>query len=446
MKPPRHITVKRNFSDTTKKNAIVRNLQVNAGEFRCEICNLLLNPSEERFHFDHIEPYAKGGRPTLANCQVLCKKCNLKKSDRELEIFLFEQKAIRLMEEASNIHSNHGKNATKEISTKESELRRQKKESFLEEPILNQEKIDHISVKQILAFVADHGGIKKADLNRRGNQLPTITYVNKKWGGIIPMKEALGIHTGLQKWTRDNVKKALNHWIKQYGELRQTDLTQKNRLPSLPCILRYLPELNNFTEIKEYFGLERSHETWTKEKAILAGEKFIATHGPCLRQYHLNKANGLPSTKTLDRLFGGLRNYQKRVGSSVYDRNKKKTRADINAAIDKLFDQKDRVVKNKSHFYKKFPFSERAVSRLYGSTDQLFLEYSILETNPKRASFSKEDIDKLIKAFVKKHGGNVPKDRELKGFGLPSKDSIEKFYQNYRQPFIYFFRLYLKSQ
>ena len=33
------------------------------------------------FHADHIEPYSKGGRTTVANGQLLCRKCNLKKSN-----------------------------------------------------------------------------------------------------------------------------------------------------------------------------------------------------------------------------------------------------------------------------------------------------------------------------------------------------------------------------
>ncbi len=32
--------------------------------------------------FDHIIPYTKGGANTLANVQLLCRSCNLKKSDR----------------------------------------------------------------------------------------------------------------------------------------------------------------------------------------------------------------------------------------------------------------------------------------------------------------------------------------------------------------------------
>jgi hypothetical protein len=293
--------------------------------------------------------------------------------------------------------------------------------------------------------VSEHGGIRKADLNRKSNQLPSISYVRNRWGGIIPMKEALGIQSGLQKWNRKRVEDTLKQWIEEGGDLLQSDLLQKNRLPSLPCILRYFPELKSFNEIKEHFGLQRTHEEWTKDKAINAGKKFISNHGPHLRQYHLNKTNGLPTARTIDRLFGSLRNYQETIGSSIHDRNKKKTVDDVKAAIDELFGHKERVVRNKTDFYKRFRISDAAISRLFGSTDRLFSEHSIKELEPKRASFSKDEIDQEIMEFVKKKGERIPKPRELKKYGLPSKDTIEKYYQSYRQPFIYFYRMISKS-
>lgn len=45
---------------------------------RCAICG-----NDKDLHFDHIIPYSKGGSSTTAkNIQILCAKCNLKKSDK----------------------------------------------------------------------------------------------------------------------------------------------------------------------------------------------------------------------------------------------------------------------------------------------------------------------------------------------------------------------------
>ena len=44
---------------------------------RCVMCG-----SSEGIHFDHILPVAKGGDNTEANIQILCKDCNLRKSDK----------------------------------------------------------------------------------------------------------------------------------------------------------------------------------------------------------------------------------------------------------------------------------------------------------------------------------------------------------------------------
>jgi hypothetical protein len=45
-------------------------------EGRCVMCS-----STADLQFDHIIPVAKGGANTVENIQLLCRRCNLKKSD-----------------------------------------------------------------------------------------------------------------------------------------------------------------------------------------------------------------------------------------------------------------------------------------------------------------------------------------------------------------------------
>lgn len=63
----------RAFDDRMKRAAYERQGGV------CPYCGEHFELSE--MHADHIKPWAKGGPTTAENCQVLCRDCNLKKSD-----------------------------------------------------------------------------------------------------------------------------------------------------------------------------------------------------------------------------------------------------------------------------------------------------------------------------------------------------------------------------
>ncbi|OGX23798.1 MAG: hypothetical protein A2787_05745 [Omnitrophica WOR_2 bacterium RIFCSPHIGHO2_01_FULL_48_9] len=54
---------------------------------RCVKCGAIpvLNPDCGGLEADHVIPFSKGGKTTLDNLQLLCKKCNLGKSNRHLE-------------------------------------------------------------------------------------------------------------------------------------------------------------------------------------------------------------------------------------------------------------------------------------------------------------------------------------------------------------------------
>ena len=96
----------RDFSDSIKYSVVRENLEKNNGRICCEICGKELKSINEG-HFDHIEAYAKGGKSTKDNCQILCSNCNLKKNDKELNDFLLDEKARKFLEGISIDDSNN---------------------------------------------------------------------------------------------------------------------------------------------------------------------------------------------------------------------------------------------------------------------------------------------------------------------------------------------------
>ena len=64
----------RTFDDNTKRSVYEKQLGV------CPICGEYFDISQ--MEADHIVAWSKGGRTTQDNCQMLCKECNLKKSNK----------------------------------------------------------------------------------------------------------------------------------------------------------------------------------------------------------------------------------------------------------------------------------------------------------------------------------------------------------------------------
>ena len=82
----------RAFSDSVQYAVVKANLEKNDGLIKCEMCGKQLHSISD-CHFDHIIPYAKGGKSIKENCQILCINCNLSKSDKQLKEFALEEKA-----------------------------------------------------------------------------------------------------------------------------------------------------------------------------------------------------------------------------------------------------------------------------------------------------------------------------------------------------------------
>ena len=140
--------------------------------------------SKSECHFDHILAYAKGGKSTLENCQILCTDCNLSKSDKEMHDFILEEKAKKFM-------SGETINVDLSVSTQQSSTNDEK---------MTKEKFDDI----VGEFIRRHGEIKKVDFTRDKNCLPSIMYVSKYYGSMNELKAAFGLKIDIV-WNRENI-------------------------------------------------------------------------------------------------------------------------------------------------------------------------------------------------------------------------------------------------
>ena len=78
-----------NTSHTTTRdiNLRIRFLVMHRDHFKCCLCGASpAKDSSVELHIDHINPWSKGGETTINNLQTLCSKCNLGKSNLEINL------------------------------------------------------------------------------------------------------------------------------------------------------------------------------------------------------------------------------------------------------------------------------------------------------------------------------------------------------------------------
>ena len=257
------------FSDSVQYQAVLLNLEKNNGQLKCALCGKIL-VSKSECHFDHILAYAKGGKSSLDNCQILCSVCNLSKSDKDMQDFLLEEKAKRFMA---------GENIEVDITSSQ-------KNSSITNEKMTKERFDEI----VGEFIKNKGDIKKVDFTRDKNGLPSVAYVTKYYGTMNELKMAFGIKPDVV-WNRDDIWKCLVDYSKLNPDFKQADLVKANNLPSLPCVLSYFPEYKNFSDIKIALGLELNYELWSKEKVVEACKKYLKTNNK-ITQKDLKNAPG----------------------------------------------------------------------------------------------------------------------------------------------------------
>ena len=85
---------KRLFSKEQKEEYISKYVTKKDEKCQCAECKKMADEGkinenasyfyEDELEMDHIEPWSKGGRTVLSNAQLLCKPCNIKKSNKVL--------------------------------------------------------------------------------------------------------------------------------------------------------------------------------------------------------------------------------------------------------------------------------------------------------------------------------------------------------------------------
>ena len=415
----------RDFSDTIKFEVVKNNLEKNNGNIQCETCGKKLVSISE-CHFDHIFPFAKGGKSILSNCQILCSDCNLKKNDKLIDDFMLEEKARRFLAGA--------RVAAEDLPQMEDE--KQNNEKATDKKTLTKEEFDAF----VGIFIERKGDIKKVDFTREYNNLPSIHYVKLFYGGLNALKKAFGIVDMSLNWDRESISKALVDYVEVHGDLLQEDLKKSNNLPSLPCILKYYPEYANFSEMKEGILNLQCRTQWDREKAISAGKEFVRKNGK-ITEKDLKAKNGLPTTKVIYRLFGTINDYQKEVGSELTQKNDLISKDDIREELDLFFEGKERVIESKNDFFKEFSFSQSTIYKRYGDFTTFCAEENITVLNSKKARYTKREVDDAISAWVRE-GNPIPKSHELTKNGLPSMAVIMKYYENWKEPFILYAKIH----
>jgi len=234
----------------------------------------------------------------------------------------------------------------------------------------------------------------------------------------------------------------LERYIEQNGDILQKDLTKKNKLPSLPCILNYYPEYKSFTDIKKNMFNLTVRPSWDIESVIQAGKDFVEKHGK-LTESSLRAENNLPTARIVYKYFGSLAAYQQAVVSVVSQKNDFISEIEIENAVNQFFGDEEREVVSMKEFFESFPYSPSTIHKRYGSFTAFCQKYNINVKKSKKAKYTKQEVDEAVARWVKA-GKEIPAAKELGKLGLPSMSVILKYYEDWKEPFVLYRKLYDK--
>ena len=412
----------RAFSSSIQYEVVKANLEKNDGIIKCEMCGKQLHSISD-CHFDHIIPYAKGGKSTQDNCWILCVNCNLSKSDKQLKEFALEEKAKAFLLGSTIGKSNNNYENSNTVKNS---------------PKMTKEIFD----AEIQRFIDEKGDIHQIDFSREYNHLPGISYMVKYYGTLNKLKTAFGIADISSNWSRETIRDAIVSFINKHGRITQNDMRKENGLPSLNCVYNYYPEFKDFTDIKIHLCGLNVHKRWTKETIIEAGKQYVAEHNGKLTQNDCKLENGLPATSVIYRHFGDIVTFQKVIGAKISSNIYVPTEQ-IEKAVVEYFGNGERVVESRSKFLESFPYSYEVIKSRYGSFDSFLSIFNIKVLNTKKFKYSKQEVDDIVMDYVKS-GKPIPAHHDLTKNGLPSAHVIMRYYDHWQEPFEMFYTLYKK--
>lgn len=149
----------------------------------------------------------------------------------------------------------------------------------------------------------------------------------------------------------------------------------------------------------------------------------------------------MPSSSVINRLFGSLAEYQAAIGAEISVRNEFISKEEITKAVERYFDGKERIVESQKVFYETFEVSQSTISKRYGAFTAFCEEHGIKVLLRKKAKYSKREVDDIISKWVKE-GKDIPKSHDLSKLGLPSRDVILRYYEDWKEPFYIYQKLY----
>ena len=129
------------------------------------------------------------------------------------------------------------------------------------------------------------------------------------------------------------------------------------------------------------------------------------------------------------------------MGSVVTEVNEFISKEEITKAVDDYFDGQERIIESQKVFYETFEISPSTISKRYGTFSAFCKEQGITVLVSKKAKYSKREVDDIISKWVK-DGNVIPQGKDLAKLGLPSRDVILRYYEDWKEPFFIYKKLY----